>query len=103
MNCTTPDCKGKVTKHKKLELCTQCYRRTHYDKTLKSLPRKQARGNVEGVWTRCWRKDCRRRYKAGKWQDPKYSLCPKCKREAERIGVGLGWVERTISLPRRVG
>lgn len=68
---------------------------------IKSLPRRQARGNQSGVWTRCWRKDCRRRFKAGAWQDPKYSLCPKCKREAERIGVGLEWVEKQTSLPRR--
>jgi len=100
MNCTTPNCKGKVTKHKKLKVCTTCYRRAHYDKTLKSLPRRQARGNSGGVWTRCWRKDCRRRFKAGAWQDPKYSLCPKCKREASEIGVGLEWVEKQTSLRR---
>ncbi|KKK93956.1 hypothetical protein LCGC14_2687670 [marine sediment metagenome] len=107
MNCTTPHCKGTVTKHTQLKICDECYkakfrvaRRLVYDERFKSLPRKQSRATSEGVWTRCWRKDCLRRFKAKPWQNPKFSVCPKCKREAEQIGVGLEWVEKQTSLRR---
>ena len=38
-NCTTPHCKGKVTKHKKLKVCVKCYRKSYYDKNFRSLKR----------------------------------------------------------------
>ncbi len=107
MNCTTSDCKREVTGHTQLKICDECYkakfrvaRRLVYDKRFKSLPRKQDRGTSSGTWTRCWNKNCRKRFKAGAWQNPKFSMCPKCKRGAEQIGVGLEWVEKQTSLRR---
>ncbi len=104
MNCTTPHCKGEVTKHTQLKICDECYkkkvgvaRRSGYNRKFKSLPRKQDRGASSGTWTRCWNKNCRKRFRAGAWQDPKFSVCPKCKRRAERIGVGLEWVDKQCS------
>ena len=109
MNCTTPHCKGVVTGHTTLNVCDECYkekfrglRRAGYERKFKALPRKQARGSNGGVWTRCWNKYCRQRFKAGMWQDLKFSFCPKCKRVAEQIGVGLEWVEKQTNLPRMV-
>lgn len=95
MNCTTPRCENAAIRG---QVCKKCYKKIYYDKTFRSLPRKQARGARGGVWTRCWRKDCRKRFKAGAWQHPKYSLCPSCKVKAAEIGVGLEWVERQTSL-----
>lgn len=106
MTCTTCH-KGEVTGHTQLKICDECYkakfrvaRRAEYGRQFKSLPRKQSRATSEDTWTRCWRKDCRKRFRAKSWQNPKYSMCPKCKREAGQIGVGLEWVEKTTSLRR---
>jgi len=105
MNCTTPNCKGEVTKHTQLKICDECYgekfrkaRRSEYGRKFKSLPRKQVRGTSEGVWTVCWNKYCKKRFRAKPWQDPKYSMCPKCRKRASEIGVGLEWVEKQTSL-----
>ena len=107
MNCTTRDCKGEVTGHTQLKICDECYkakfrvaRRREYDRKFKSSPRKQARGTSSGTWTRCWNKNCRKRFKAGAWQDPKFSVCPTCRKRASEIGVGLEWVEKQTSLRR---
>lgn len=51
MNCTTPHCKGTVTKHKKLKVCVRCYGKLYYDKNYKSLKR-LAKERDEGVRNR---------------------------------------------------
>ena len=94
MICKTKDCTREVTRLTKLGMCDACYRREVYGKNFKSIPRRG--GGTSGVWTRCWRKDCKKRFKAKAWQDPKYSLCPRCKEKAEELGVGLEWVERQV-------
>ena len=39
---------------------------------------------------------CKKPYKAGKNQHPKYSLCPLCKKENEQIISGSRWVGHGI-------
>ena len=52
MNCTTPHCEGKVTKHKKLKVCVRCYQKSYYDKNYRSLKRlaeERERGEADEV------------------------------------------------------
>ena len=95
MTCTTCN-KGEVTKHTQLKICDECYkkkvgvaRKSGYERKFKSLPRRQERGTHGGVSATCWNKYCKKPFRAARWQNPKFSFCPKCKKISEDIGVGL--------------
>ena len=42
---------------------------------------------------------CKKKYKAGKYQHPKYSLCSVCKRNKKNDGKGELWVDCDLLVP----
>lgn len=83
MKCSV--CKeNEISPRSRTGICKRCLVRRSYNHNYKS-PRKK----VDAI---CYK--CHENFEARYDQDPKYSLCPQCKKRLEDVGKGFEWVRR---------
>jgi hypothetical protein len=63
----------------------------------KNLSSNNERRKVELATCFC----CKKKFKAGKNQHLKYSICPVCKKYKEEFERGEFWIDCTLVLPKR--
>lgn len=87
MKCSVKGCNNDTLPRSKTGVCHKCLKKRYYDHNYRS-----PRNKVEAI---CYK--CGENFKARYTQDPKYSYCPKCRKEVKRIGRGLEWMSRQKS------